>query len=258
LQHISSPVLVISLPERRARIASLVAGDASVAVLIESATGDLAGIRLRAAWRTEPSDVRWQHHATELTEAGSIDVPTAGIPSEMAVALITPTGAVLDQRGWSEPAGGRPDAAADLDALVPRWLAEGEGPFLEFKQELKAEPARVSFAETVAAFANGAGGTILVGVSDAAEVVGYRPAKVADRLTEIARTLVVEPVIIAIAEVVIDGLPIQVVRVPPGDPYRRPYRCRDRVMIRANATTRAATTFEIRALTGQPVPGWLR
>lgn len=167
---------------------------------------------------------------------------------EMHVALTSAGGQVVDRRGWNEQSGTGPDVLGDPTALVARWLIEGEGPALEFKQELKAESAKVSFAETVAAFANGAGGTMLIGIRDDSEVVGYRPAKVADQITSIARDRVVEPIDVQISEVERDGTYVQVVTVPAGDADRKPYRAGGRVMIRANGTTREATTFEIRSL----------
>lgn len=54
---------------------------------------------------------------------------------------------------------------ASLHGVVLRWLAEGEHQQLEYKRELTVKQTRVSMAETVAAFANGIGGTILVGVA---------------------------------------------------------------------------------------------
>ncbi len=172
----------------------------------------------------------------------------------MSIALLDGSGALLDQRGWSEQEGQQPADNADLDGLLARWLAEGESARVEFKQDLKGESVRRSFAETVAAFANGDGGVILVGVADDGTIVGYRPPKVSEQITSLARDLVTEPVNVTTTELAIDSKYVQAVRVPPGDPSRKPYRCRDRVMVRANATTRAASTFEIRALSAQPQP----
>jgi ATP-dependent DNA helicase RecG len=168
----------------------------------------------------------------------------------MAVALVASGGMLLDDRGWNAEFGSSPDALGDIGALVERWLLEGEGPTIEFKQALTSETARSSFAETIAAFANAQGGTILIGVRDDGTVAGYRPEKVADQITNIARASVTEPVDVAIREVHVNRTYIQVVRVPAGDPGRKPYRCGGRIMIRANATTREASTFEIRSLSG--------
>ena len=64
---------------------------------------------------------------------------------------------------------------------MARWLGEGEHGQLEYKQTLKEEKTRVSFAETVAAFANGAGGVVLIGVDDEGRPVGYSVPKAKDQ-----------------------------------------------------------------------------
>ena len=56
---------------------------------------------------------------------------------------------------------------------VKRLAAIGEGQFLEFKRRV---PDAERLAKEVVAFANSGGGNLLVGVSDAGEVVGLRDA----------------------------------------------------------------------------------
>lgn len=252
LQNYSGPLMIVALQDRRARISALTAGEDAVTASVESET-DFNNLSLVAAWRANSGDAAWQQQAIALSGPGDVEITTGGTPSEMAVALVSSTGDVVDQRGWNEQAGSAPDALTDVHALVQRWLGEGEGPTVEFKQDLKGEPARVSFAETVAAFANAEGGAVLVGVRDDSTVAGYRPPKAADQIANIARDLVIEPVYVEIREVPVSGTYVQVVIVAAGDPARKPYRCRGRVMVRANATTREATTFEIRALAAQAV-----
>lgn len=62
------------------------------------------------------------------------------------------------------------EGRTEVEALV----ADGEGPQVEFKAELPASrEARREVARTVAAFANGGGGTVLFGVRDTdGEIVG--------------------------------------------------------------------------------------
>ena len=55
-----------------------------------------------------------------------------------------------------------PDAISDL-------IARGEGPTVEFKRSLTKDVGR-----ELCAFANAGGGIILIGVSDAGEIVGHR------------------------------------------------------------------------------------
>ena len=67
---------------------------------------------------------------------------------------------------WDQP-------GAELGIL----LAGGEGPHVEFKQEIPATPdSRKNVLKTIAAFASGEGGTVIFGVSDDAQAVGLDPA----------------------------------------------------------------------------------
>jgi len=252
LQNPSAGTLLTQLPDTRARIASIGARDGEVIASIETDAGARDTLTLRAAWRTSAADASFSQHSVAIVGRAETTLPTAGVPAQMSVALLDGSGCLLDQRGWSEHDGQQPTDDADLGGLLARWLAEGEGTAVEFKQDLKGDPVRRSFAETVAAFANGGGGVILVGVADDGTIVGYRPPKASEQITSLARDLVTEPVTVRTVEIVVDAKHVQVVWVPPGDQSRKPYRCRDRVMVRANATTRAASTFEIRALSAQP------
>jgi predicted HTH transcriptional regulator len=66
---------------------------------------------------------------------------------------------------WDQP-------GTEVDLL----LAGGEGPTVEFKQEVPTDPAsRKKVVKTVVAFASGGGGTVLFGVADDAQVIGIEP-----------------------------------------------------------------------------------
>jgi GTPase len=59
----------------------------------------------------------------------------------------------------------------DSSTRIEATISGGEQATIEFKRELP-EKNPVGFLKTVAAFANGAGGTILFGVADDGEIVG--------------------------------------------------------------------------------------
>jgi len=60
---------------------------------------------------------------------------------------------------------------------VEVMIASGEGPHVEFKQEVPHQNGpRKNVLKTVAAFASGEGGTILFGVDDEAQAIGINPA----------------------------------------------------------------------------------
>lgn len=170
------------------------------------------------------------------------------MPSEFVVALLDPQGREVDGRSWD----GRFDVSVQepesLEALVARWLSEGEHGQLEYKQTLKEPKTRTSLAETIAAFANGVGGVVLVGVDDEGTPVGYDATKASDQVTNTVFELITEPPDFRMREARIDGKPIIVVQVEASLPHRRPHQVKGRVMVRAFATTRPATPAQLREL----------
>ena len=83
------------------------------------------------------------------------------------------------------------DAATALDVLT----VQGEGPTLEFKEELPGESQEAirKVMKTVGAFANGDGGTVLFGVSDDGNLVGVVAigrTTAQERLTDLVRAWV--------------------------------------------------------------------
>jgi len=138
-------------------------------------------------------------------------------------------------------------ATRRVDAALERVivLAEGENARIEYKQELGKDQVNRSFSETVAAFGNGSGGTILVGVSDDAKVVGFDHIRAADMIVEILRARLKEALDVVPERIVLYDKPIWVVTVPPQLHEHKPFRCDGRVMIRVWGATREATTAEI-------------
>lgn len=145
-----------------------------------------------------------------------------------------------------------PENLGSLEARVERLVTEGEGEQLEYKRRLGDAKVNLSFAETVAAFANGVGGLILVGVGDDSELVGFDPPNAKDMITDIVRNHVVDPVAVTPERVSIQGKPVWVVTVPAQADEAKPFRCSDKVMVRAGGTTRVASTSELRRLASGP------
>src|SRR6187551_260460 len=101
------------------------------------------------------------------------------------------------------------------DDFIRECIALGEGPKIEFKDE-RIRPA--DLAETLVAFANADGGTVLMGVADDGAVVGVEHAKDAIDCAYIAasRDCCDPPVTLSSVELVAhrSGMPVLVVRVP--------------------------------------------
>ena len=119
----------------------------------------------------------------------------------------------------------------DVDE-VRRFLREAEGSTVEFKTQLR-DPAHM--ARLIAAFANAMGGSILVGISDTAAVVGASVAAVANILEE-ARKHLHPSVPASLHEVNVDGKPVAIVQVPPSE---TPVASDGSFFVRTGATVRA-------------------
>jgi hypothetical protein len=253
LQTGQAAQVLVLIPDRRARIAAVDVHEDSVHVRVDSAqAGGFGGFALRAMWRREPETVEWERHDHALSEPETVILQTGGVPAEIVVALVDGAGRETDRRTWNEQFGRPAEPPGSLDAVVARWLTEGEHEQLEYKQTLKEASTRVSFAETVAAFANGNGGAVLVGVDDEGRPVGYTAAKAGDQVANVLADLVDEPPNVELHEVVIDERPLIVVMVAPSAAHRRPHQVKGRVMLRALGTTRQATPAELRQLLAGP------
>lgn len=251
-QH--APVSV-RIADRRGRIAKLEAGVEGVLITVEEGEPEgLRGFSLRVAWREQFGDREWVRSNNELLGPGEIKLATDGVPAELVGVLVDPRGFEVDRRSWDERFDTSTPEPESLEALVARWLQEGEHAQVEYKQALSDEKTRVSLAETVAAFANGSGGVVLVGVDDSGVPVGYDAEKASDQVTNIISDRVEELPEFVVDEIRIEGKPLVVVRVAPSALQRRPHQVKGRVMVRSAATTRPATPAQVRELTNPVEP----
>ncbi len=113
-------------------------------------------------------------------------------------------------------------------------IAGGEGPAMEFKQSLTRDLGR-----ELCAFANAAGGTVLLGVSDAGEIMGVRDHNVLkSRIQSTARSA--DPPI----TVNVDSVG-QVLRVVVPRQHRKPYSFGGRFFMREGASSQRMSRSEI-------------
>jgi len=128
--------------------------------------------------------------------------------------------------------------------LVMDILSKGESETIEFKRGLGE---RRAILETVVAFANMNGGTILIGVDDDGTVVGVNIGKgTIESLVNDIRQLIEPPIIPSVEVVDLRGKNIIVVKVPKG--YDAPYFYRGRAYIRIGKTNRVMTSTDIEHL----------
>src|SRR5262249_46922253 len=83
-------------------------------------------------------------------------------------------------------------------------------------------------------------------------VIGHDQGKAADQLTQIITGTVTDPPAFTVEQLVLDGKPLQLVRVEPSAPEARPHLVNHRTLVRAGATNRPATPREIAAMTAHP------
>jgi Putative DNA-binding domain len=241
--------LSFRLIDQRGRIAALDAEADGMAVRVEEGIeGGLAGFHLHLLWRAESDDNEWSRSERALSGTENLSLATDGVPAELVAVLIDPAGEEVDRRVFDRRFQILAEDPETLEASVVRWIEEGEHAELEYKRELN-EKANRSFAETVAAFANGGGGAILIGIDDDGTTIGWGTQKPLDRVTDIVAGLVEEMPVFQVDEVRIEGKPIVVVRVAPSPPDCRPHLVRGKAMIRVNATTRPASPTQLRNLT---------
>lgn len=128
----------------------------------------------------------------------------------------------------------------ELETLIQ----QGENAAVEFK----ALPLRPeALAREMVAFANSAGGTILLGVADDGTVLGIDGS---DQLEEwvmnIARTAVIPALTVTYETLAINATRVAVVGVPKGSD--KPYQTGDKYLMRVGSTNRVATQAELMRL----------
>ena len=189
-----------------------------------------------------------------LSEPGNVSVPISGADDADASVSLVRGQECLDFRiissRWPDSFGREgifyePD---DLNERLDRLRRGGESETVEFKEDF---PKGDGIAKAVAAFANGRGGTLIIGIRDDGEVAGIGDApRARDRLDDIVRNKVsrlpkYDPLIGTLDERTVIAM-----RVEPGDD--RPYGVTGnggiRYYIRRGATNRVAEPEELRAI----------
>jgi hypothetical protein len=218
-------------------------GEALRGLIVELA-GRVPGPQLKLSGANEAKDV-------------SLDTPD-GLPDEAWIVLKTGTTCV-DRKflNWRYSLSRDPDVEIVQEPLsvVEALVAAGEGPEIEFKEQLPTDPSgRRKVCRTLAAFANGHGGHLLFGVDDDGRIVGVSAdgAGQCDKDT-VTRwiTDLVDPHLDFFLDIVEteDGLAVLYVEAQEGhcppygvDPANPSY------YIRRGATTFPASAADVRAL----------
>lgn len=149
----------------------------------------------------------------------------------------------------------QPDPRVGIEGL----LAQGEGLTIEFKREIPTGREGESLLKTVAAFANGEGGIIFVGVDNDGSIVGIADVnRERDRIIDMIRRNVVQEPFFHLESHELEGKRILTVQVWRGDvPPYGVHPDKPHYYVRRGATTFPARQEEVRALAqaGQPLGG---
>lgn len=143
---------------------------------------------------------------------------------------------------------------------VQRKLRAGEDSYTEFKERIDNVD---SLAGEIVAFANTGGGRLMIGVTDAGDVVGVsEPTRTATQIAQICRENVLPPVLPLVESIEIDGRIIVVLEVRG---VYKPYRTKSgRYYVRVGPTKQDASPQELLRLAQRagayrfdeaPVPG---
>ncbi|MFJ2399439.1 helix-turn-helix domain-containing protein [Streptomyces sp. NPDC087843] len=164
-----------------------------------------------------------------LEAAGEVTFPLAqGLPAHAWLWLKRGT-TWLDYRsidprsGWTgdlDRAGVEIEVPVEPQAHIEALIASGEGPHVEFKEYLPTKQSRRTL-KTVAAFANGDGGTMVFGINrDEVTVTGViedkPPTKLRDHLVDLVRGTVIPMPHVEARDYRIEGKLILVLEVSPG------------------------------------------
>jgi len=190
-----------------------------------------------------------------IFENETANVAIGFMPNFFNLALISKvSGEILDTRrfysSWESQKG--------IVFEIPQYellelIKHGETETTEFKEKIGKQE---ELAETAVAFANGQGGIILLGVDDHANIVGLIPGDHENTVTNILRSHCEPQVKYEINKDQIEGRTIVIIRVEEGE--NKPYMVREKgVYVRANATDRIATRYELDEFYKEPQsPFW--
>jgi schlafen family protein len=248
-QEVRDPLWIIRVAHPEAWIERLKLSPGSVSVTI-------AGTNVTDT-RLEIMGAAGNGFDQKLLEAGTIECPMPhGLPSNLRV-LLSRDRICLDHRDL-DLQGGSPRFWDNVDTAHPTNLSEqiqglrsqGEGETIEFKAKIPDDTDK--FLKTVAAFANGRGGVILIGVDDETGLIVGVTGNVArekDRIIDMIRNVVVPEPQLRVEVCAIESKNVIAVQVEQGD--KRPYGlhpAKPVYYIRRGANSFPASQEEVRAL----------
>ena len=252
------PVFRAYAVDRRARIAGLNLKGNTMTVQVERRRGVVSDL---AIFPSTP--VGTSPHRVGVSRGQAVVTLGTSAIRYLLLGLMTAGAELLDEREINFDWGAIPKDMAVVpetrELLVRQWIEGGESARIEFKQELnhRSDGSKDNFLESVVAFANSDGGTIILGVGDHGEMVGFKRPDFEDTLHGLLRDKCDPVPSVDVEQVALNGKPLTLVHVaslPAG-------ACaldRTKHYIRAGATDRLARTEEMASLLNRQsalVPG---
>jgi hypothetical protein len=243
-RNFSGREIVARQQDRRARIDSVRVGPAAVAVAVSGE--QLGGTVLTLSGAHGP-----RKQLSARTREVRLSVPYGLAPG--AWLALHRRDELLDRR-ILDPSWGGSDFEVEVEAStrIETLISGGERAVVEFKRQLPgSDPSGIM--KTVAAFANGIGGTVLFGVENDGRVLGLgeeSTARTVDRLTNMVSDWVRPLPDFECQTVEVGGRSVIAIEVSPGTgvPYGIGTTDRDiRYYVRRGATTFPATPADVRA-----------
>ena len=251
-----SNLAMFRLLQTRARIKHVQIGPLSLDVEVDGSESE--GSKLEVVGGPRP-----RSQTVGRTEAIHFDLPD-GLPDDAWLLLsrehewldARPIGSQLAFKGDLSKAGVEVTQPQDFESEAEALLATGESASVEYKRvvpDSRDDEAKRKVFKTVAAFANGDGGTILFGVDDDVKPVGIEQVgKEEGRLNDLVRAIVTPDPGFTTQQVTVEGKRILLLTVDGGKegPYGIRLRSSDHVQyyVRRNGSSYPATAGEVRAL----------
>lgn len=246
--YLDSRMLVL-IPDFTARISGLRIKDRKVALEVETQLG--AAEDLRAKFYCETEGKR---------SFCSNDLEIVGGSAEFAVEgdLVTVLAHILSKEGNDIDSkdfhlyGHESDPAVTLEASrtrIEELARRGEGLHIEYKRDLPSRERASELLESVVAFANTGGGTILLGINDNGEMTGIEtePANAEETIINWIAQKCDPRVVVHISRADIDDRTIVTIDVPLS--LQRPHIVTERgPFIRTGSTDRIPTRSELDGL----------
>jgi hypothetical protein len=238
--------------DQRARIRSLELRGMNLVVHVDQDTRTRCHIR---PYGTAVVDD--QHRNGVMVCNGEAVIVLRSQTDNLLLGLVNQHGELLDERQVPFGPYGRVQSGVVVtpqtrEIQVEQWIEGGENWYIEFKQDAKGGKDHQELLESVVAFANGAGGIILVGVTNNGDVQGFKRGDFSDMLMGLLHTRCDPVPSVQVEEVMVHERPLTLVHVyshAPGVVYSLD---KNKFFMRAGATDRLARREELALLLYPP------